>query len=298
MMAETTRRDELGRRFLSLPRELRDLIYPYVVYQDTPLELTNRNVNVPIEQFVISEEWLEAIYMHNTCSVTFLTALTFCLRRDHNYEHHLFGNHPQYKSIIRHLIVNTQEVVLREDDLENLEHECTVQKPGIRREWNELLDMPRLESLTINLQKTGSSGFVWANFSPIIYQLRELYPKLRIVFNISFDAILEKKWNIDLALSEARREWVMRDVEEWPYLPMGFVEMSSFVEPPTEEDRAYIREHLAGTRDVGSIDIVRGLLDETPANRRLLTQHYLVKEPTLLRVLMAEHYEIYKRMRG
>jgi hypothetical protein len=292
---KTMSRDELGRRFLSIPRELRDLIYPYVVVQDTPLELTDRNITVPVEHSVISAEWLEAIYMYNTCSVTFSNSR---LLRDNTYEHNLFGNHPQYKSIIRHLIVNAREVALREDDLEKLEHECTIQKPEVRQQWNELLELPRLESLTINLQKWGSSGFVWANFSPIIYQLRELKPKLRIMFNISFDAILEKKWNIDLALSEARREWVTRDVENDPYLPMGFVGMTALVEPSTDEDRTYVLEHLAGTRDVGSMDIVRGLLDETPANRRLLTQHYLVKEPALLRVLMAEHYEIYKRIRG
>ncbi|KAF2829194.1 hypothetical protein CC86DRAFT_464851 [Ophiobolus disseminans] len=287
-------RDQLGRRFLALPRELRDLIYPYIVFQVSPLELTNCDIQAPVDHPVLSAEWLEAIYANRTCSIAFSN---FRLLRDLQLEHSLWGSVPQHKRYIRHLIVNASEAVLREDDLNKVERECTVQKPEVRKEWNELLELPRLESLTIDLQKWSSSGFAWANFSPILYLLRERNPRLRISFNISFDAILENKWNIDLSLSEERREWVTRNVVDDPYLPMGFVDMSELIGTPTDEDRAYVGEYLSGTKDVGSMDIVRGLLDETPANRRVLTQHYLVKEPALLRVLMAEHYEIYKQVR-
>lgn len=287
-------RNELACRFLALPRELRDLIYPYIVIEDAPLELTNCDIHAPIDHPILTPEWLEAIYTHNTCSVDFCD---FRLLRDPWHEHELWGSEPQYRYLIRHLVVNASEVALREDDLEKLEHECSIQKPEVRQEWKELLGLLRLENLTINLQKWGSSGFAWANFSPIIYQLRERNPKLCIKFKISFDVILEKKWDVDLVRSELQRKWVLRNVEDDQYQPMGFVDMSELLEPPTDAERAYVEEHLPETRDVGSMDIVRGLLDETPANRRLLTQVYLVKEPALLRILMAEHYEMYKKRR-
>lgn len=279
----------MGRRFLNLPRELRELIEAYVVVQDTPLELTNREIHVPVDHPMLSVEWLEAMYTYSTCSVTFSD--------DGASGDNLFGNRPQHIRLIRHLVVNASEAVLREDNLERAEHECVTRKPRVRHGWNELLQLPRLESLTINMQKTASSGFAWANFSPILYDLRARLPRLRIVFNISFDVLLENKWNIDLVQSEQLRQWIPRDTTDHPYSPMGFVDLSVLIAPPTDEDRAYIAEYLPDTREVGSPDIVRGLLDEVPEHRRILTEHYLVKEPSLLRVVMAEHYDIYKRVR-
>ena len=289
--------DQLDRHFLNLPRELRDLIYAYAATQDSPFVLTDRNIQVPLDHPVISAEWLEATYTHNTCSVAFSD---FRLLRDSKVQRSLWGSYPQYKRFIRHLVVNASEVVLWQDDLEKLELECTVTKPEVRQEWNELLELPCLESLTIYLQKWSSTGFSWANFSPIVYQLREQVPKLHIVFNVSFDVILENKWNIDLTFRDELGDRTARThaLEEDPYLPMGFVNMSELFKPPTDEDRVYVGEHLSGTRDIGSMDIVRGLLDETPANRRLLAQHYVVREPALLKVLMCKHYEIHKQARG
>lgn len=284
----------MGRHFLNLPRELRDLIYAYIVAKDTPLELTDCGISAPLDHPVISVEWLEALYAHSNCSVSFSDPR---LLRDDAIQHDLFGNHSQYKSTIRHLIVNVSEAVLREDDLEKVEHECTHRKPEVRQQWNELLRLPRLESLTINMQKHGSSGFVWANFSPILYALRERLPKLRIVFNISFDKLLESEFNVYLAQSEQLRQWIPGDAADDLYQPMGFVGLSALIAPPTDEDRTYVEEYVGGSRDVGSLDIVGGLLDEVPESRRILTKHYLVKEPALLRVLMAEHYELYKLVR-
>lgn len=305
--------DDLGPRFLQLPRELRDVIYSFIVLSDGAikttdrdkiappyvqkdgmLELTKRIIDVPVDHPMIRSEWLEAIYSYSKCSITFTHPT---LLRENIFPHKLFGNHPENKTFIRTLVVYASEAVLLQDDPESAEKECVFRKPEVRQEWNELLQLPRLESLTINMQKKVSSGFVWANFAPILYELRERIPKLRITFNVSLDVLLENKWNIDLAQSEQLREWIPRDTEDDPYLPMGYVDISDLTEPPTDEDRAYVKEHLPDTRDVGSNDPVRGLLDETPQYRRLLTKHYLVKEPALLRMLMAEQYEIYKRVR-
>jgi hypothetical protein len=284
---------ELGRRFLNLPRELRELVYTHGIVRDT-LELTDRDISAPVHHPAINVEWLEAMYAYSTCSVTFSDAREL---RDNGVQHSLFGNHPEYKRLIRYLVVNVLEAELGEEDLERAEHECVTRKPEARQEWNELLQLPRLESLTINMQKTKSSSFVWANFSPILYEIRERMPKLHVVFNISFDTLLENKWNIDLAQSELLRQWIPRDITNDPYLPMGFVDLTALIAPPTNEDREYMRDNFLGPMDVGSVDIVRGLLDEIPEHRRLLTEHYMVKEPAVLRVVMARHYEIYKRVR-
>lgn len=286
---------QLGQRMLQLPRELRDLIYLHIVREDSPIDITNRNIQVSLRHPILSAEWLEAIYAHNICSVTFHDS---SLPKGGNLPRSLWGALPYYKQFIRDLEVNATEGLLHERDLEALELECTTKKPDYRRQWSELLELPRLESLTIKLQKRNRNLFVWANFSPILYLLRERNPKLRITFNLSFDAILEQHWSIDSFLHDERGGWTTRAMENDPYLPMGFVDMSSLMYPPNDDDRAYVEEHLSDSMEVGSRDVVRGLLDETPANRRVLAQCYVVKESPLLRILMADHYDIYKRIQS
>jgi hypothetical protein len=283
--------EELGRRLLQLPRELRDLIYPHIVREDSPIDITNRDIQVPLSFSILSAEWLEATYAHNTCSVTFYD---FSLNEGIPARS-LWGASPYHKRFIRDLEVNATEGLPQEKELKALELECTTKRPHHRQKWNELLDLPRLESLTIQFQKRNRSVFVWADFSPILYQLRERNPKLRITFNISFDEILEHQWSVDSFLHEERGGWTTRALEDDSYLPMGFVDMSELVQPPDDDDRAYVEEHLLGSREIGSRDVVRGLLDETPTNRRVLARCYVVKEPPLLRMRMAEHFAIYKR---
>ncbi|KAH7062020.1 hypothetical protein BKA63DRAFT_573224 [Paraphoma chrysanthemicola] len=284
----------LGQRLLRLPRELRDLVYSYIVREDSPVDLTNGNIQISLRYPIISAEWLEAVYTHNACSVTFYDSDL----GDSVPPRSLWGTFPSYKRHVRDLEVNATEALLQETELEALELECTTQQPRCRRRWNELLGLPCLENLTIKFQKRNRNSFAWANFSPILYRLRERNQRLRITFNVSFDNILEEHWSVDPFLHEGGGGWALRAVEDEPYLPMGFVDMSELVDPPGDDDRAYVEEYLLGSREIGWRDVVRGLLDETPANRRVLAQCYVVKEPPLLRILMAEHYAVYKRTKN
>lgn len=278
--------DRLGYRFLALPRELRDLIYPYIVTQDAPINLTNTDISSPVSHPLIAAEWLEAIYTYNTCSVTFSYEATLRYKK---LRPSIWGAHAEYKSYIRRLIVNADEAPYEHlHNLEKLEEKYRSGGSMSRLEWTDLLELPRLESLTINLQKTHPKVFSWTNFSPILYEIREQIPRLCIIFKVSFDAILESIWN---------EMTFVDNVHDGNYEPMGFVDVSELIAAPTDEDRGYVDEHMRGSRDLGKRDIVRGLLDESAEDRRVLAQYYLVKESSLLRVLMAKQYEIYKRIR-
>jgi hypothetical protein len=276
---------------LHISRELRDLIYFYIVHDDdSPLDITKVGDLVPVDQPTISAEWLEAIYTQRVLRVTFSTPEFL---RDGLVSTSPWGPYPQHLHSIRHLIISAPEARFHEPNLEDLEHHCTIAKPEVRQEWNDLLSLPRLETLTIELQKSNHNTFTWANFSPIVYYLREHHPKLDIRLHISFDQILKAKWEVLSLMDPVNGGWILQSD---PYLPMGFVDVTELIEPPTDEDREYVKEHLPGSTDVGARGIYRGLLDETPESRRLLALHYVVKEPALLRVLMEEHYEIYKRV--
>jgi hypothetical protein len=265
------------------------------VQDDSPLDITDINSQVPFDNSPLSAEWLEAIYTHRTIRVTFSTPEAL---RDGLVSDSPWGPDPQHLHLIRHLLIRAPEARIFSPTLSGLEHECTVAKPEARQEWAVLLNLPRLESLTIELQKSITNAFAWANFSPIIYHLRSQTPKLRkIKLFISFDEILKSKWDVVSILDPVRGGWVLQSE---PYLPMGWVDVSELIAPPTDEDRAYVKEHVkgGGVEDVGNRDVVRGLLDETPESRRVLAPFYVVKEPSLLRVLMEEHYEVFKRVRG
>jgi hypothetical protein len=280
---------------LTLPRELRDLIYFYIVVEDDlPLDVTATELQAPLHHSGISAEWLEAIYTHRICSVTFSDP---GMIRTKMVPHNIWGTHPQHKRFIRRLIVNvTESPLLFPNDHEHIERMCTIEKPEVRQEWTELLVLPRLESLRINMQKQHGSVFNYANFNPILYQLREQRPRLDITFHISFDTLLGREWNNELALHAGRQPgWTPNDDDL--YVPMGFANVTELIEPPTDKDREYVEAYLPECTDPGSRTIVGGLLDETSINRRLLAQHYVVKEPELLRVLMAKQYAVYKAAR-
>ena len=154
----------------------------------------------------------------------------------------------------------------------------------------ELLDLPRLESLTINMQKHSCDQFFWANFSPIIYQLRSNLPKLQITFNVSFDKVLKHSWDSP--------EWTSNGQNPKDYEPMGYVDVSELIEKPSQADVAYVdSHHVVKTTETKGRDAIRGLLAESHANRRHLGPYYVVKEPNLLRVLMQEHWEVYNQLK-
>ena len=280
--------DTLGYHFFRLPRELRDLIYSYVVRRDTPTHLKNAILQQKISRLSITTELLEAEYTYNTFVVTFSNPNR---SRISVAAHSIWGAQPEYKRFIRNLIVEATETRLVETELLSLERECSVARPEIRKEWAELLDLPRLSSLTINMQKYYPSQFTWANFSPIIYQLRSKIPKLKITFNISFDVVLWRAWSS----TTWDPRWSTPDDD---YGTMGYVDVSDLIEAPSEEDRIHVEQYCAEKKiETKGRDAVVGLLGEFPASKRTLAPYYVVKEPSLLRVLMEEHWEIYKKCR-
>lgn len=285
--AQSTSTDLLGYHFLRLPRELRDLIYPYIVIEDTPIHLSRTAWHLKITNPIVFAEYLEAVYTHNTVIVTFSDPIHI---RYGTTPGSIWGLHPQFKQYIRHLVVETTEARLHETKLLQLERECTVTNPEVRKEWTELLELPRLEDLTINMQKYSASQFAWANFSPILYQLRDNLPKLTITFNISYDRLLEIYWH-DTVWPQSE------NTTEDDYEEMGYVEVSELIAAPSAEDKDYVEMYMKNEIRTKGIDAIEGMLSESAANRRVLGPHYVVKEPALLRVLMEEHWQVYKKFR-
>jgi hypothetical protein len=244
----------------------------------------------------LSTEWLEAIYTHRTVRVTFSTPESL---HDNLVSTSPWGMHPQHLHLIRHLLIRAPEARIFSPTLLGLEHECSVNHAQLRADWAILLNLPHLSRLTIELQKTVANAFIWANFSPILYALRSRLSKLNISLLISFDELLKAKWEAWPPLDRSNRD-TMTTTQPNPYLPMEWVDVSDLIAPPSEEDRVYVKEHMQGlgVEDVGARHAVRGLLDETPQSRRVLAGFYVVKEPALLRVLMEEHYEVWKKVKG
>lgn len=284
--------------FLRLPRELRDLIYAEVFSDAAPVSLHDIQIGPAGLALLAADETnlnfkseiLEAIYTHSTLIIPFSDP------RGSEYTCSIGGSaHPQREEHIRKAIILAEESELPcTEALEHLETVCRSNDLGnTRAQWEGLLNLPRLEHLTIRLQKKVSAHFSWADFSPIIVQLRRNLPKLKITFTVSFDTMLERDWYDPIWENYTEPG----NVQELPYDPMGFVDVTELIQPPTVEDFAYVEEHLAGDKTTYGRDIVRGLLDETAALRMGLAPHYVVKDPELLRVRIMDHYEVYSKMK-
>lgn len=287
-------------RFLRLPRELRNQVYADVYRNSPPVPMESIETSPASTALLTAEsntdvdltaELLEAFYTHSTFSVTFsdlhdiktAAARPVC-----------WGPYPQYLRHIRELIVCAQETTVGNNFvIEEFEKKRLYLEPKGRAEWERLFHLPRLERLTVKLQKREHLFFCCADFSPVLVHLRESLPKLQVAFSISFDTLLERYWYDPIWENNTQPGFV----QEKPYAPMGFVDMTELIGPPTEEDYAYVQEYLPREREIFGRDILRGLLDETPAQRRALALHYVAKEPALLRVRMMAHYEVYKTIR-
>lgn len=118
------------------------------------------------------------------------------------------------------------EVELKETELLRLERECSISRPEVRKEWAELLDLPRLEHLSIILSKTSPTQFHWANLSHILYELHAKLPRLRILFSVNYDIMLKKAWDTD-AFDDGVNY-------QAPYQTNGDVSVTELVEPPSK----------------------------------------------------------------
>lgn len=285
-------------RFVRLPRELRDLIYAKV-YEDAlpiPMETIDADPSIltlfePEDHGVYPEyksEVLEAFYTHNKFIVTFLDPHHHPSRTQDVQ----WSPYPSYHKHIRNLSIHAQESLLSPTtDLEKTERSCLGRLAPQRSSWERLLSLPRLSRLTIRLQKRQNGNFAWADFSPVLIELRNNLPGVVIEFFASFDALLERYWTDPIWENNTQ----LGNVVELSYEPMGFVDMTELMGPPTEEDVDYVRRYCPDVKDASGRDVLIGLLDEFAPQRRALALHYMVKEPAILRIRMMEHYEVYKK---
>lgn len=285
---ERTSLKEHSLRLLRLPRELRDMIYPYLVAERNPISLSDSKPH-PItdptySNAVVAPEALEAYYTHNTFILSIQpTKLPLASQR--------WGPHLEVaQSHARSIIIAAEEPVkllpptLSFSDFE-VQH---ANSPG-RQIWRELLELPKLANLTIQMQKYYDDRFSWMLFAPVVMSLRQQKPDLEFHFTVSFDAHLEKFWNDPMWSRIPNIDMVDT------YQPMGYIDMTELFDKPSQEDMDYVQEYLPDKLMPRGRSIRSGLLDAVPAERRSLGHLYVVKEPNLLRVLMEEHFEVYKR---
>ncbi|KAF3044490.1 hypothetical protein E8E11_003609 [Didymella keratinophila] len=296
-------------RLFGLPKELRELIYA---------EVFNDSLSVPLEYGGISpagkallalgkrpldpdfeKDVFKAYYTYSTFNVRFPS------HRDVSCKVTAYSiprcscsiqwlPEPRFCQYVRTLVIHSQESGIDSSVGRNAKtmhaFEDLHSKRHFRRCFEQLSSLPRIEQLTINLQKHNNEQFCWAIFTPILASLRERSSKLQVSLNVSFDALLEAYWTDPIWENTTEPG----NVIEHPYDSMGFVDITELIEPPTAEDIAYVQEHCSGQLMTPGRDILRGLLDETASQRRALAVHYVVKEPSLLRVRIKEHYHAYK----
>ncbi|KAF2871765.1 hypothetical protein BDV95DRAFT_594825 [Massariosphaeria phaeospora] len=269
---------------LRLPRELRDMIYPHIVAETHPIPLSAPNphaITSPRASHpTIAAEALESFYQTNTFILDF-----------HIIPRHIsplrWGPHPALLPHIRHLHVQTSEPLTYSRHLNYSDAEHWHAQTPDRGRWSKLLDLPRLETLAVYMQKTEEPYFLFQVFSPVIYELRARDPAPDVTFLVSFDDVLEKEWHAP--------RWAVRENDD--YEPMGYTDVTEVFAVPTDEDREFVAKHIRGPRRILGTSVRYGLLDQSPASRRALAKAYVTKDPPLLRVLMERHYQEYKKAR-
>lgn len=275
--------------FLKLPRELRDEIYADALKVPHPIKSALsilEHIPQPLRNSpIIFAEALETFYKVNT----------FLLDLDAAELDALLGStktRGQPTDHIRHLIVKCTE---RPTSIQSSEEYEAIGRSGPDRlRWEKLLRMQHLQDLTIWMDKKKDDSLYTLDFGPVLYNLRARKSGFRFTFKLSFDSILREQWNDP--------RWLLYGQAAEPYQLMGYVDMSDLIDPPSEHDFTYVKEHLQdywrGRKMPLNRGIVMGLLDGSPEHRRGLAKLYAVKEPEILRCLMAEHFEVYKRIRG
>ncbi|KAJ4301578.1 hypothetical protein N0V90_003671 [Kalmusia sp. IMI 367209] len=277
--------------FIRLPRELRDEIYAEVLKVASSMSIISSQVRhiPPVfrEDPTLLIEALEVFYKNNTFILDLETILQNPLAESS-------GSYSQAKQHVRQLIVECSERFSCITDVE--EYERTYRASRDRRRWEQLLEVPHIQELIINMQKMHDCSLFTLDFGPVLYALRKRNPGLNVVFNISFDSILEAHWN-DPWWQQFNPDPIANQSSN-SYESMGYVDVSDLVADHSGEDIAYVEEHLSeywkDKKMPPAPSIKDGLLSESRANRRALAKYYAVKEPALLRCLMANHSREYQ----
>ncbi|KAK7188015.1 hypothetical protein PSPO01_05709 [Paraphaeosphaeria sporulosa] len=272
-----------------LPRELRDKVYVDVLNADCPVGLTE-DLLPHIPPILrgnpdLLPEALEMLTKTQTFTWDFDDPRIYPL---------VWTRECVQPYDVRHLDITCSEY-MEHFGLDGLEEHENMYRDSVPRVlWERLMQFPRLQNLTIYMQKNMEpKALNTLDFGPVLYNLRAKLSKINIKFFLSFDEMLLGLWNGPMESDDD----LSADVS--PYQPMGFVNMSDLIAPPNAEDVAYVQEYLPEYMNTGRMPhsrrISTGLIDESPASRRALAQHYAVTEPALLRCLMRDHFEIYRK---
>jgi hypothetical protein len=301
-MSQTKMQDH-ATYLLRFPRELRDMIYPDVVREASPVPLISPYLENGLSSTLfhidhpypkphlitradrsnptVAAEALEAYWNSNT----FIVDLDPALPELRTWVHSAIP-----RSQVHHLVISVNEEIhsghpKSRADFLAFEHQHWNNHK--RRRWSELLGFSNLKTLSINMHKQHPTEFCWMFLSPILYTLRTRQPGLQIKFQVSFDEMLIKEWNNEY--------WAQFNNQPLTgeYERAGLVDVSDTFGAATEGDRCYVNDYLPHRIMPTSRDAIRGLFEESPAQRRALGSLYFVSEPSLLRVLMDEHYEVY-----
>ncbi|KAF2188311.1 hypothetical protein K469DRAFT_703816 [Zopfia rhizophila CBS 207.26] len=279
-----TQMKELAQLLLRLPRELRDMIYPNIIIETKPIPLISpspHSLTSPTQSnSTIATEAMEAFYTYNTFVVN--------LSPDSFADGDSWGSDPGAKLFLRNIIVYGSEVLDPLAPQTPQEFEELYSNSLHRWIWESLLSLPKLEKLEIRLMKKREGNIDVRDLAPIIHALRERWPNIDITVSVSFDDILSEAWYDPF--------WAtFNGGEENPYQAAGYIDVSDFFCSPSDEDRRYVEEYLPRRKMPMGRNARLGLLDHSPQERRALGVHYVVKEPALFRVMMEEHYQVYKK---
>jgi hypothetical protein len=269
-----------------LPRELRDMIYPYIVTEPDPVPLSDSHpqresqaiMDTATFNDIIAAEALEAYYGCNTFILCFQPTKNAAPAS-------LWGPHGELaRTNIRHLLVKADEPVSKPYST-FADYETRYWYSADRQMWSQLLHVPKLTSLTVELQKWYHESLSWMDYAPIICLLRTQKAALDFKFTISFDDLLRKQF--------IRPTWrILPGSEDDEYDPMGCIDITDLFDKPSQEDQEYVKKYLPDKRMPKGRPVTAGLLDSNASDRRQLGHLYVVPEPQLFRVLIWEHFEL------
>lgn len=317
-------------RLVKLPRKIRNMIFGYVVRQDTPINLNDTAIGFSVMDSTLLE-LQEAAYKNNAFSFTILPPIRKLPCIVHNpdiffgadgsnsdseveedsefcncavitdplstcsyeeYQFTIWGVHFEYKKYIQHLIVVAEEIEVPDLNPHDSEICFTKDRPRIRTQWKELLDLPCLQNLTVQWEKTSLRKFTWADFAPVIRQLRSTRPKLHLTFNMSYESLILKNHGLRSSL-----------VSYSCFKKMSSSTLSANItelfDPPTEEDGVFARDDVEKERQTPVYAILGTLVNRNlnESGLRSTLRNFLIGHPAYRRVELDEHWKVYQKVK-